>query len=291
MNMRGKTSKTGQCCCVLPSRQLFCFFVIFLGLSWIFSCPAQAGSLEDSSGLLTQGQVQVVAQKTGQNSLDEDLLAEELGEDLDLGSQTLQVTDPLQGFNRLMFRVNDWLYLHFLRSGAIFYEHLFPLSWRTGIKNFFHNLRTPVRLGNDVLQARFAAVGKEVGCFVINTLGGFGGLLDPARGISCLRPLPPEQDFGLTLKSWGLGHGCYLVWPVLGPSSLRDSVGLVGDSFLDPISYVKPLPLSVGLNAEDKMNSFSFGYHEYDTLKKGALDPYLAFRDAYFQLRRAAAQR
>jgi phospholipid-binding lipoprotein MlaA len=84
----------------------------------------------------------------------------------------------------------------------------------------------------------------------------------------------------------GLGDGVYLVWPLMGPSTLRDSVGMVGDAFLDPVRYVQPRAVSIGVSATAGVNTASFHTGEYETLKAAAVDPYIAMREAYLQYRK-----
>ena len=103
-------------------------------------------------------------------------------------------------------------------------------------------------------------------------------------------PEPSAEDTGQTLGKWGLGPGFYIVWPVLGPSSLRDSVGKVGDYFLDPVNYVDPHTLATGLKVEEKVNSVSLRLGEYEDLKEASLDPYVAFKNAYYQYRQKLLQ-
>jgi len=96
---------------------------------------------------------------------------------------------------------------------------------------------------------------------------------------------PPPEDVGQALGAWGIDHGIYLVWPFFGPSSLRDTVGLVGGYFLHPVTYVDPRSASSGIKAYDTVNETSFRIGNYEALKEAAIDPYIAIRDAYIQNR------
>ena len=219
-------------------------------------------------------------------SAEDDLMAE-LGEDYpdsDIGT----IADPLEPWNRLVFQVNDKLYVWILDPVARGYAATVPQPWRESYANAFYNVATPVRMVNDFLQGKPVQAFQELGSFVINTVFGFGGLLEPAEGIEFLQPDPPDTDTGLTLGTWGLGHGIYVVWPVLGPSSLRDTVGKVGDSFMNPLSYVSPWELSVGLKSGERVNALSLRLGEYQDFKESALDPYSAFKDGYIQYRQKA---
>ncbi|QTA79066.1 Intermembrane phospholipid transport system lipoprotein [Desulfonema limicola] len=210
-------------------------------------------------------------------------IMEELEEE-DKGSETYSVSDPLYYWNKAMFHVNDKLYFWAMKPVASGYKTITPTIVRSGIKNFFYNLGTPVRFVSCLLQGKSEAAGTELGRFMINTtfgVLGFGDLsyLDPK-----LTP-PPDEDFGQTLGIWGIGNGIYLVWPVLGPSTLRDSIGAFSDSFLSPVTYTEPLSVSAGITAFDQINSLSFRLGDYETLKGAALEPYEAFRNAYIQYR------
>lgn len=208
---------------------------------------------------------------------DETLSDEEFNE-----QEEVTVSDPLEPFNRLMFKFNDRLYFWVLKPVARGYSFVFPQDARVAIRNFFHNLFTPIRVVNDLLQGKLKRAGKELARFCINTTAGVFGFADVAAKEFNLKV--PDEDFGQTLGVYGIGHGIYVVWPVVGPSSLRDTVGLIGDLLLDPLSY---------LNAEESLmmrgvytiNNTSLRIGEYEDLKKSALDPYISLQDAYLQYR------
>jgi phospholipid-binding lipoprotein MlaA len=205
------------------------------------------------------------------------------------------VADPISGFNRAMFVFNDKLYFWVLKPVASGYRVVVPTPARTGIKNFFYNLLTPVRLVNCLLQAKFKAAGGELGRFTINTTVGMLGFLDPAADYPELNP--PSEDLGQTLGRYSVGDGFYIVWPLFGPSTLRDSVGAVGDWALNPFTFMQLVNLDGGALTSDTTNVAMFGVRivndtsfrigDYESLKNAALDPYEAFRDAYIQNRRS----
>lgn len=210
-------------------------------------------------------------------------LMEEL-EDEEEVSEEVQIADPLYYWNKAMFHVNDKLYFWILKPAATGYKAITPSPVRTGIKNFFTNLGAPVRVVNCLLQGKADAAGTELGRFVVNSTFGVLGFGDFSDFEPDLKP-PPEEDFGQTLGAYGIGNGFYIVLPFLGPSSLRDSIGLAGDSFLSPVTYVEPMSASAGISAFDKVNSLSFRLGDYETLKDAALEPYEAVRNAYIQHR------
>jgi phospholipid-binding lipoprotein MlaA len=164
------------------------------------------------------------------------------------------------------------------------YKAVTPDFFRTGVKNFFRNITTPIRLVNCILQAKGNAAAVEFSRFIVNTTIGVLGFGSPADNFPQLAS-PDTEDLGQTLGNYGLGNGFYLVWPILGPSTLRDSIGRVGDFFLDPVSYVEPTEASIGIRAFDTVNTTSFRIGDYESLKKSAIDPYTALRDVYLQVR------
>jgi phospholipid-binding lipoprotein MlaA len=152
-----------------------------------------------------------------------------------------------------------------------------------GIKDFFHNLSTPVRLVNSILQGKIGGAGRELGRFAVNTTVGVLGFWDPAKTLMEIEA--SEEDLGQTLGFYGIGNGFYIVWPFLGPSTLRDTFGIVGDSFLDPVTYVDPWWAKAGATGLRTINSTSLRLGQYEELKRVSLDPYIALQDGYIQSR------
>lgn len=220
----------------------------------------------------------------------DDLLLEELDADYS-GDSGQVVPDPLKGWNKAVFTVNDKLYIYLLQPVAKGYQKVLPEEIRQGIDNVFTNLRFPVRLVNNLLQGKFKRAAQETGSFLLNSSVGILGFAEVSSEFESLSYPLPTEDSGQTFGTWGLGQGFYIVWPVLGPSTLRDSFGLLGDRFLDPLTYVDPFALSTGLKAGDRINSMSFNPDEYQELKQGALDPYTAFKDGYLQYREAQVEK
>jgi phospholipid-binding lipoprotein MlaA len=119
---------------------------------------------------------------------------------------------------------------------------------------------------------------------VVNTLWGIGGILDPASSKD-INLSKQDEDFGQTLGAYGIGQGFYINWPIFGPSSPRDTVGLVADAFLTPYHYLSPWYAGTGVWTYDKVNDTSLNIGDYESLKEAAIDPYVAIRDAYVQYR------
>lgn len=218
--------------------------------------------------------------KSGELEFEDEFAAED--------ARGTQVADPLAPWNRAMFVFNDKLYFWALKPAARAYRAVVPRLARTGVENFFHNLGTPVRFVSNVLQFKGREAGLELGRFMINTTWGVLGFGDLFAGNP--EAQTPDADLGLTLARHGVGNGIYLVWPFLGPSTLRDSVGWLGGYFLDPISYVQPREASLGVRGYGQVNSLSFRIGDYESLKDAAIDPYLAVRDAYLQNRAKKAR-
>jgi phospholipid-binding lipoprotein MlaA len=206
-------------------------------------------------------------------------------DELDNGDQPppYHVRDPLSGFNRVIFHINDNLYYGVMRPVTAAYKALIPATLRTGLMNFFHNLTSPLRIVNCLLQGKGEAADHELVRFAMNSTIGVLGFGNPAKKYPELEP--SGEDLGQTLGSWGIGNGFYLVLPVLGPSTLRDSVGLLGDHFMSPVTYIRPEETSWEVWAGEKVNTLSFYLGDYESLRDAALDPYEAFRDAYLQHR------
>ncbi len=193
------------------------------------------------------------------------------------------VADPLAPWNRAMFHFNDKLYFWVLKPVCQGYNYVLPTAARTGMKHFFINAAAPIRLINCLLQGKVLEAEGEWSRFLMNSTVGVLGFGNPAETIPDLRL--NDEDLGQSLGVFGIGDGCYIVWPIIGPSTLRDSIGEIGDGFLNPRFYLQPFMLSAGLWTLEKVNDTSFRIGDYETLKDAAIEPYEALRDAYIQLR------
>jgi len=233
----------------------------------------------------------IAAEVPGAGSADAQAPATDVAieDDLDLlASPALAVADPLGPWNRTMYRFNDKFYFWCLKPVSRAYRAVVPTIARTGVENFFDNLGAPVRFVSNALQLKGREATIELGKFVINSTWGVLGLgnwfaHNPETKI-------PEGDLGLTLAHYGVGPGPFVVWPFLGPYTVRDSFGWAGGWFLDPISYVQPLTRSLGTRGYYMVNYTSFRIGDYEGLKDASIDPYLATRDAYLQHRAQEAR-
>ena len=236
-------------------------------------------SADNFAGTSPNGQGGLIGGAAEESFTDEefDLLEEEL----DAGQ--VQIDDPLEGFNRLMFGLNDTLYFWIFKPVAQTYKAVVPEPGRVGIRNFFQNVSTPVRYVNCLLQGKGQAADTELRRFLVNTTVGVLGFGDPARDQYGLEPT--WEDLGQTLAVHGMDSGFYIVWPILGPSTVRDTLGKVGDAFLNPVRYVEPWETSLIISATRVVNGSSFHIDEYEEFKAAFLEPYVAMRESYIQYR------
>lgn len=252
-------------------RILVVVFVVFLVTAIAAAWPGHAAAGQKMAASPVEA--------PGEGEFDEAFMDEDEAE-----IAAASVADPLFYFNQAMFTFNDRLYFWVLEPVARGYRAVLPVGVRACVKNFFHNLAAPVRIVNSLLQGKPRLAVADLGAFVVNTTEGLAGLGNPASRYPELNP--GDEDFGQTLGRYGVGNGIYLVWPFLGPSTLRDTVGLVGDRFLDPATYVLTPAESGAATGVKVINFTSFHIGEYESLKAAALEPYVALRDAYIQYRR-----
>ena len=194
------------------------------------------------------------------------------------------IRDPFEPINRIFFHFNDKLYFWILKPVATGYKKVTPDQFRICARNFFSNLTMPIRAVNCLLQGKFIGFGSELLRFLVNSTVGMLGLGDPAQ--TALKLEKQDEDFGQTLGLYGFGPGFYINWPVLGPSSVRGTAGFAGNYYLDPAAWVS---IDFGewfvIRGCEMVNTTSLSLGEYEALKKAALDPYVALRDAYYQYR------
>ena len=213
--------------------------------------------------------------------------------DSEFSNKSKEIFDPLSAYNRAITTFNDKVYLNVLVPVSKGYAYVVPETARIGIDNFFENLKFPIRFVNNVLQLKFQNSSEELGRFLINSLWGLGGFMDLAT--SELKMKAHKEDFGQTLGYYGLGEGIPVVLPLLGPSNIRDMIGIVGDGILSPTSSLAQNSLeykipnntleSLGIKTYEVVNNTSLNPDQYETIKKDALDLYPFLRDIYTQSR------
>lgn len=190
--------------------------------------------------------------------------------------------DPLEGFNRAMFKFNDTIDKTALQPAATVYRDLTPSFVRTGIGNFFGNLGDIWTAVNNLLQGKVMAGGSDILRVSLNTVLGFGGVLDIASEAGLEKH---REDFGQTLGYWGVRSGPYIVLPIFGPSTLRDTVALPIDLSADPWHYKRPVAVrTVGIVVREVDQRAAF-LSASKLFEEAALDPYEFTRDAFLQRR------
>lgn len=203
---------------------------------------------------------------------------------------TVEVTpinDPIEPFNRAVFQFNKYVDLIVLKPVTTVYKTVFPQFVQNSVTSFLGNLGAPVEMLNQALQGNWSGFENTLHRFVINTTLGIGGLNDVASQIGV--PDKDSGDFGQTLGVWGVGHGFYLVLPIIGPSSLRDGVGRVADIYADPYNQIFwdsetewPVYARGGLVVLDSRARYG---DKYDQIMRTSVDPYVTFRSIYAQRR------
>lgn len=192
--------------------------------------------------------------------------------------------DPLEPFNRSVSQFNEKVDSVVLKPSATFYREKVPAIARTGVANFFSNLGDAWSGVNSLLQFKLQNAAEDIMRFGVNTFFGLGGILDPASEMNIERH---REDFGQTLGRWGVPAGPYIVLPLLGPSTLRDTIALPVDWQGDMLYHFSPEGTRdslYGLRLVDvRANLLRAG----DVLEGAALDKYSFTRDAYLQKRRA----
>jgi phospholipid-binding lipoprotein MlaA len=193
-----------------------------------------------------------------------------------------QVNDPLESMNRRIFWFNEKADRWVIEPIATGWDWVMPRRVQTAIRNLFDNARFPIVFANDLLQAKPRQATEDVVRFVLNTTVGVAGLFDPASRLGLEANL---EDFGQTLGYWGVPPGPYLVLPLLGPSSPRDTLGLVADSATRVYPYFLDLWINAVITGTDLINRRSLALETIREERKSAFDFYAFVRSAHIQLR------
>jgi phospholipid-binding lipoprotein MlaA len=191
--------------------------------------------------------------------------------------------DPYEGFNRAMFTVNEAVDTYAAKPVAQVYDKAVPLPVKAGVGNFFGNVSDLWIGANSALQGKFGDAGIDLARLLINSTVGIFGLFDVASELGLEKH---DEDFGQTIAVWGAGDGGYLFWPILGPRTVRDTVGWGVDSYIDPVWRIRPIPprnVAVVLRFVDIRASL---LPSDKVVEEAALDKYAYIRDAYLQRRR-----
>ena len=189
--------------------------------------------------------------------------------------------DHIERFNRAIYKFNTALDHAVLRPVARGYVKVTPRQVRTGVTNFLSNLGYTKTIGNDIFQGQIRDFGSDIARLGVNTTVGIGGVFDPASRFGLEKH---NRDFGQTLGKWGLPTGTYLMLPILGPSDVRDGLGLVPDRFMTIDGQINSRTVQLSLTAvrviDGRANLLS-----YDKAIDTAYDPYALVRNIWFQRR------
>jgi phospholipid-binding lipoprotein MlaA len=267
---------------------LFILFFLLQGCATKEATP-QSNTEQTKTESVTSNELQKEISDTKETQTEEfvDQFEEEFSQ-----NEIDDMIDPLSGYNRVMTSFNDKVIIYGVTPISKAYAAMLPQPLRLGISNFVHNIQFPIRFANNLLQGKLQNSRDELGRFLVNSTLGLGGLMDPAKHHMDLHP--HEEDFGQTLGHYGIGSGFHVVLPFIGPSNLRDIVGITADGYLSPLVNVrglekykipKNLEQTIGIYTIYLINKTSLHLGEYEDLKKDAVDLYPFLRDIYEQKR------
>lgn len=192
--------------------------------------------------------------------------------------------DPIESFNRQVFEFNDVVDSAFLKPVAQVYRDVLPEAVRDCFGNVFSNFREPSNAVNNLLQGKPVDAVSDTCRFVVNSTIGLLGCFDPARRMGLEKH---NEDFGQTLGRWGIGDGPYLVIPILGPSNVRDAIGIYGaEPYLDPNFYIDNIRIRNSILGTRLVDTRAQLLQADDLISGAALDKYRFIRDGYLQRRR-----
>ena len=210
---------------------------------------------------------------------------------LSFNISTVKASDEcFEGVSRSIFKFNLAFDDYVLEPIAKGYSKL-PSPIRTGTRNFTSNISTLLSIPNSLLQGNLKQVGHASGSFIVNTTVGILGFLNPAERLGLK---PHKEDVGQTLGAYGIGTGCYFVLPILGPTTVRDSVGLIADTFVDPFAQItlrenELLGVSgnkldyYSLKGANAVDFRSDNLTSFESLEKNSIDLYSSYKSVYLQ--------
>ena len=205
-------------------------------------------------------------------------------------SNAKSAEECFENTSRAIFKFNMALDDIILEPLAKGYNKL-PSPIKTGTSNFTSNIGTLLSIPNNILQGNVKQLGHSVGSFTINTTVGILGFLNPAERLGLK---PHKEDVGQTLGSYGVGTGCYFVLPVLGPTTVRDSLGILADTFVDPFAHVTIRENELFGASGNSLDYYSIkgttaldfradNDKNFESLEKNSLDLYSSFKSIYLQ--------
>jgi len=192
------------------------------------------------------------------------------------------VPDPIEPLNRKFFNFNDQVDQHLLLPMTKAYQFVLPSPVRASIRRTFRNLRSPVYFVNNLLQLRFRDAAETLAGFALNSTAGFAGLFDPGSEVGWEQH---PADFGQTLGVFGVQSGPYLVIPLLGPSTVRDSFGDLVDRAFDPLTYLFGMGELIFIGGSSGFVTREANSKAIEALRGSSVDYYAAMRSAFTQNR------
>ncbi len=218
-------------------------------------------------------------------------------EELKTSTLNNSAEECFEGFSRAMFKFNHALDKIIFEPVAKGYRAL-PTPIRRGTGNAVDNLRSLLTLSNHLLQGDFSEAGITAGRFAVNTTVGVLGIFDPASALGLEEQ--GKEDFGQTLGTWGVGSGCYFVLPILGPTTTRDAVGLIGNTILDPVYQITHnTEVDNGIIGNGNYSEHNYYYYRgtgavdfrakniesFNSLEENSIDLYASIKSLYLQNR------
>ncbi len=256
--------------CLRAKMFVFGFFVFLTIFSFQTSASAQGGAI---SGITF-------------DSEDSDF---RLDEEWDVNEESFIINDPFEKYNRFMFKINDKIYKNVFIPLSKGYDFLVPRKVQGSINNFAQFVGTPKRFFNNLFQKKPKSAFIELERLLINSTLGIGGLFNPAESLFNLEQ--QSEDFGQTLGVYDVDAGPYIVWPIIGPSTRREVIGLVGDYALNPFTWlfiyeVYPEDVFRGVSVAKRVNNYSYNVRDaYGRITESAIDPYIALQHAFIENR------
>jgi phospholipid-binding lipoprotein MlaA len=306
MNKLPEIRQAGPSSCL--NKSMSPWVILILGLALGFGgCAGKDQSTNTLENLEKETETTLMESAEGSPNKDTGV-EDEFFDPFDESSDDTQMEeyDPLEPVNSVVFEFNYRLDKYVVKPVAQVYNFFIPPDVQQSFSNVFQNIRFFPRLLNNLLQAKFEGASIEMSRFLINSTLGVGGLFDPAGIMFEFKT--PSEDLGQTLGTYGVGPGPFLMVPFFGPFTLRDGVGFIGDSFLDPFNWFilpfiktnsipqlvqdrsKIRTIRFGLAGGEAVNLRALNLEKFQGVEEGTLDLYGAIRNGYLQQRLNAIQ-
>jgi phospholipid-binding lipoprotein MlaA len=283
--------------------QILVIMCLALGLG---GCAGNAKSTTTKGGVESESEAQIAEPHDKPTFKEPDNQSEFFDPFDETDQATIKEYDPLEPVNSAVFEFNYRLDKYVVKPAAKVYNFFIPPDVQQSFSNVFQNIRFVPRFLNNLFQVKFQGAGIELSRFLINSTLGVGGLFDPAKIMFELET--PQEDLGQTLGTYGVPPGPFLMIPFLGPFTLRDGIGFIGDTFLDPFNWLV-LPIieiadaprlfqhdptinyaRLGITGVETVNLRALSLEKFQGVEEGTLDLYGAVRNAYLQQRLKAIQ-